>query len=447
LCAAAVLAIVAVLARAAGWNGPPKLSTSTAIWPFYLDTYDRATVWTARALLPLGALALTWWPLSRWLRDEARSPGWPTLVGLVATTWLLHLSVGVVRHGMVPGLTRTFARTGLEYWGDLHFLIDDPRHFLARFPDLGGLSQHGETHPPALTLFLYGLWRLGCKSALAAELVCSTFAALTALPLYAAARRLADESIARFAVPLFLFACSTVAFSVLAMDVVTMFFATVALYGFARALDGDVWGGLIWGVALSVTTLCTFTAFLLVLTYELVLAARWGELDRRRVLALFLGPAAFLAVYGVLHFGFGYRPWVVYRSAMLAFASSDDAQRVFIRGLVGNPIAFLGALGLPIMGLSARAIGGSVRRLLEWKELPTSALVLGAVLPPALCIVIGKPRSEVEHIFMLFVPALVLGTAAAARRWYGRSFGWLGFAVPALVVQSILIEIFLETFW
>jgi hypothetical protein len=448
--AAAVLLVVAGLAHLAGWDGPRKWSTSTAVWPFYLDTYDRSIVLTWRALWPVAALALAWLPLRQWASDDARRAGLPMLVALVAAAWVYHLGVGFVRHGVEQGLTRTFYRTGLEYWGDIHFLFDDARHFLARFPDeLGGtLSQHGASHPPGLTVLLWALTRIGARSSFAAELCCSTFGALSALPLYGAARRLADEDVARFAVPLLLFACSVVAFSVLAMDVVTMFFAALALYGFARALDGDGVGGILWGLAQAAATLCTFTMFMLSLTWAVLLIARRHQLDRRRLAALALGPAAFLAFYAVLHFGFGYRPVVVLVSSMKSFAASDDSKRSLLRGVLGNPLAFLGSLGLPILGLAAHSIGGAVQRLRERTDLPTVALLLGAALPPAVCIALGKPRGEVEHVFLPFVPALMLGVAAAARRWYQRSFDWLcRFAVPALVAQSILLEVFFETFW
>src|SRR5439155_17304663 len=143
-----------------------------------------------------------------------------------------------------------------------------------------------------------------------------------------AARRLTDEPTARFAAILFLFACSVTAFAVLAMDSVTMLIAAVALYGFARALDGDAAGGALWGLALGAATLCTLTAFTLALGYGVVLVARWPSLrgDRRRWRALALGPLGFVAFYAVLALGFGYRPFHVFDFCWRAFAASDDAR-------------------------------------------------------------------------------------------------------------------------
>src|SRR5262249_31608295 len=161
------------------------------------------------------------------------------------------------------------------------------------------LSQHGLTHPPALTVFLYWLqtW-LHADTKLKAEVWCSVFSALTAMPLYGAARRLAGENAARMAVPMLLFCCSINAFAVLSMDTATMLLSAIALYGFARALDGDPLGGALWGVAFAIASLCTFTALTLSLSWGLILWVRLHRTPpgrRRKVLlALALGPIAFL---------------------------------------------------------------------------------------------------------------------------------------------------------
>src|SRR2546423_3244418 len=174
------------------------------------------------------------------------------LVGLVAAAWAYHLSVGIVRHGVVEGLTFTFHRPQ-EYWWDVHYVDSS---FLAKFPDLR-LSQHGGTHPPGVILFLALIQKLGFTSMLSAELVCTPLAALAAFPLWGAARRLGDDDIARWAVVLYLFGCSIVAFSVLSMDMLIVLLGAIALYGFARALDGEIAGGIVCGLALAAASLCS----------------------------------------------------------------------------------------------------------------------------------------------------------------------------------------------
>jgi hypothetical protein len=48
----------------------------------------------------------------------------------------------------------------------------------------------------------------------------------------------------------------------------------------------------------------------------------------------------------------------------------------------------------------------------------------------------------------MFVPMMILAASSAARQWYGRSDDWVWkLAVPCLILQSILVEIFVETYW
>jgi hypothetical protein len=71
---------------------------------------------------------------------------------------------------------------------------------------------------------------LGAQSRPAGELVCSLAAPLTALPLYGAARRLTDETTARFSVALYLFTCSVTVFAILAMDLPRALLAIGVIY-------------------------------------------------------------------------------------------------------------------------------------------------------------------------------------------------------------------------
>jgi len=449
LVAAAVIVVAGCAGMLFGWAGPPKMSTSTAWWPFYLDSWPPHLVWTMRVFPSLGALGVAWLMTRRWARGRGSGLDLALLLGSV---YLVHFALGTQRHGVVDGLTRTFSRTGLEYWGDVHFAVGDTAGFIRRFPTFDGkLSQHGATHPPGLTLLLNGLYAAGLKKPLQLELACSFFAVATALPLWGAARRLVDEETARLAVPLGVLACSVSAFAILSMDTVTMFFAALALYGLARALDGELAGGVLWGLAFAVTTLCTFAAFMLGLTFLALIVRRLIDRERPRPerlwSALACGPAVFLAFYGVLIFGLGYRPVLVFRSGMHELARSDDLRRSRLRALVGNPIAFLGAMGLPLAGLAARSFAGALRRLRDQSDLPSVTLVLGAFAPAVVCTLLGRPRGEVEHVFLLFVPAVVLASCAAARRWYARSPRWLEVALPIAVAQSILVEVLAETYW
>lgn len=210
------------------------------------------------------------------------------------------------------------------------------------------------------------------------------------------------------------------------------------MYGFARALDGEVTGGIICGLGLAAAALCSFLALTLPLTWVILLLTR-----RRHWLPLLVSVTVFAGFYLVLALGFGYRPLHVLRASTTALAHSDDIRRSRALALVGNPIALFGSLGVAFTGLSLRALCVSFTR-----RDATAWLVWAALAPVALSTLAGLPRGEVERIYMPFIPALAIAAAAAARRWFTRDAAWLTHvAAPPWVVQSIVIESLYETYW
>jgi hypothetical protein len=425
---AILLLAFAFVAGKAGFNGRPRTVASSLFWPFYVDTwFIPADRWSWRAILPLGAMAAMLPLWKRYLRDGKM------LLGLVIAAWAYHLMVGFVRHGVVEGLTFTFHRPQ-EYWWDVPAVVPG---FLAKFPDMR-LSQHGGTHPPGVILFLALVQKLGVTHMAWAELVCTPIAALGALPVFGAAKRLTDDETARWAVVLYLFGCSITAFAVLSMDMLVVLLGAIAFYGFVRALDGEIVGGIICGLFLGAASLCSFLSLTLPLTWLILLVKR-----KKPIAALAASLAAFVAFYGFLVVVFGYRPIHVLQACMNALAHSDDRTRSRALALLGNPIAFFGSLGIAFCGLALHALYTSFQKKDE-----VSWLVWAALAPVALNTALGLPRAELERIYMPFIPALAVACAAAARKWYARDPLWLTHvAAPLWVGQSILIECLYDTYW
>jgi hypothetical protein len=255
-----------------------------------------------------------------------------------------------------------------------------------------------------------------------------------------------------------------VAFAVLSMDSFALLLSSLALWGAARALaplDGTsateaIGGGAIAGAAFAAATLCSFVAFAGALSFAVLLAAfglRHDEsrmhVPRRVLVALAAAAGGFVAVYAALAL-YGYHPIDAYRACAARFAVSDNALRPRWPALLGNPVAFLAALGLPLGALHARSTfhACTIRSRPGNTDRRTAALLLASALPPLCCTLAGRPRGEVEHIFLPFVPLVVLATAAAATRRYGRGARWLlAWALPLLAAQAILVEVYFDTFW
>ena len=93
------------------------------------------------------------------------------------------------------------------------------------------------------------------------------------------------------------------------------------------------------------------------------------------------------------------------RHCLRALALSPDNQRSPVLALLGNPVAFLGALGLPLCGLYAHSLGTGLRRALAKRDLETVGLIAASALPLLLAILLGKPRGEAERIMNMPAPS------------------------------------------
>jgi hypothetical protein len=221
---------------------------------------------------------------------------------------------------------------------------------------------------------------------------------------------------------------------------------TIALYGFARILDGEIVGGVICGLALAAATLCSFLSLTLPLSWAVILWARRDRVKRAQLIAIAISVVSFLGFYGILYAAFGYRPIHVFQVCVDALAKSDDRTRSRARALLGNPIAFFGSLGVAFTGLTAHALYRALKNIKQLDDI--GWLVIASLLPVAFNTLAGLPRAELERIYMPFIPLVAVAASAAARRWFDRDRVWLTHvAAPLFVIQSILVDTLYETYW
>jgi methylthioxylose transferase len=437
--ATAGVAVVAVGALGTlAHRGFGRVPFSVPAWPwyhsdpFYLFWDPRWPSGWAVVALPValaaaaGVLALFWSPAPPGVRVAASA-------GLLL---VLALAVAALAGG--PAAWRApLAFTG-EYPLGVGQVGDIPS-FLREFPQrLGSLPSHATGHP-AGAMVLYALLARVWPGLDGAALLTVAIGCLGALAVWGLARDELGEDGGRWSLALWVLAPMTVLYTATSADTV---FA-VALAGAAlaahRGLVRCSWAWTITGGALLwVGSMLTYAAVLL-LVFLLVRAA--GQLYRQPgwVLAWAAATAAVVVgLAGLLWLATGYDPVAAVRATHAAYqAAPGSARRPYLPWLVGDPVAFGGMLGIPLLAaLVARA--AAVVRQQAWTSF--DAAMLACLLAASSW---GFSRGEVERIFLFLVPLALVPVVRQLRAWQAR----LPAVAALLVAQTLAVQTLFYTRW
>jgi hypothetical protein len=334
----------------------------------------------------------------------------------------LRLAVGVAREG-VPGLYGVFQlgqpEAASEYLPALPALDFGARFFLDTFAEVGtSLPVHAVGHPPGLLLMLHLLGIDGAQGM--AALVIGTGA--LSIPLaYLVARRLLDESRARTATLLYVFAPSAVLLGATSADAA---YASVALIAVLALLARRVLPGL---AAFALAAFFSY-ANLAVGAWAALVVARRDGLRRAAIVAGGCG-LALLGSWAVLHLITGYDPVGAIRSAESVYREGVASTRPYAFWVLGSPAAFLVALGPVTAWYALRGVGSG----------DAPAVALAAVL--LLSAVLGFTKAESERIFLFLVPLACIAAAARLPEPLLPATLW------ALAVQSLAVGLLVDTIW
>lgn len=309
-----------------------------------------------------------------------------------------------------------------EYLPALPALDFGLRFFLDTFAEIGtALPVHAVGHPPGLlsTLHVLGISTPEGMAAL------TIGAGALSIPLaYLLARELLDEARARTATLLYVFAPSAVIGGATSADAL---FATLAVLAALALLARSRVARALGPAALALASFFSYANLAIGAFAALVTLRRDGL---RRALALSGMSALGLAVfYGVLHLATGFDPIGALRSTEIVYGEGVASRRPYGFWLLGSPVAFLVASGLPIAWLALRSLGSR----------DTVAVALFAVV--AISAVLGFSKAETERIYLFLVPLLCI--AAASQPSEHR----LGAVIAALAVQALATELLLFTVW
>jgi hypothetical protein len=125
----------------------------------------------------------------------------------------------------------------------------------------------------------------------------------------------------------------------------------------------------------------------------------------------------------------GYDPIGVLASASEAYELGISRARPWAFWVLGSPVAFFIALGLPISWYAARALGIG------------NAVAVSLAVVVVVAAVLGFSKAETERIWLFLAPLACLAAAAIVPRER------LPLVVVLLAAQALLMELTLETIW
>jgi hypothetical protein len=295
--------------------------------------------------------------------------------------------------------------------------------FLDRFAELSpSLPIHASAHPPGLLLLLDGLGIDGARGMAALVIA----AGVASVPLtYALGRKLDLEAgRARIAALLVAFSPAMMIYGVVSADAL---FATLGVAVAVPLVASGIATRAAGAVGLAVASFFSWALLAIGAFAAVVVALREGV---RSALALGAGAAAALAVfYGLLYAATGYDPFGVLAAANEAYELGISNARPWAFWVLGSPVAFFVALGLPITWYAARALGTGA----------DAAIGLAVIVIVASAV--GFSKAETERIWLFMAP---LACVAAAQLVPRRR---LGAVIALLLAQAALAELMLETVW
>lgn len=386
---------------------------------------------TAPALL-VGLVGLAWFP------RYAAVASWGRLLlasYAVALAWMLSLAFVDGSEGISRVLDHS-----TEYLPSAREVDDVPemlRTYVDRIPysHPDNWPTQAAGHPPLALLFFVGLVRIGLGGSFAAGMVVTVIGATTVLSVLALLRTLDAEVLARRAAP-FLVLSPAAVFMAVSADAIFTAVTAAGLALLARAAVGRGRGWIGWSVAagfvLGCSVLLSYGMGLmgLVALAVLVAARSWRPLPVAVV-------AALVPVLAMAAAGFAW--WEAYPVLTERYWDGIAGDRPAWYWMWGNLAALAVSAG-PLVG-AALAHAGARARLLRANALGpgsrvVAVLVLGAVLAIVVADVSRMSKSEVERIWLPFMPWLTIAAALlpdAWRRWgLALQAGW------ALVVQHLL---------
>lgn len=417
-----------------GWGRVP-LSTPSRPWyhsmPFYLFFEPAISpVWAAVAVTVVvaaaGVLALHRARVALPVRAAATS-------GLV---FVLTLAVNALRGG--PEAWWAPFRSGSQYPSGVDTVGAIPA-FLRAFPDrIGELPFHATGHP-AGAMVLYKLLDEVWAGPVGATVLTVAVGCLGSVVVAGLAADELGERGARLALAVWALSPAVLLYTATTADavfaVVLAGAALCAHRGLTRRSPGWTVAG---GAGLWAGSMLTYAAVLL-LAFLLVRAAGRLREDRAWVLSwALLSAGTVLGLAGLLWLTAGYDVVASLRAVHAAYAAAPgSAHRPYLLWALGDPVAFGGMLGIPLLAAVAARAAATVRAR-AWTSFDAAVLACLAAASTW-----GFSRGEVERIFLFLVPMFVVPAARQLSAWRAP----LPAVAALLTAQTLATQALFDTAW
>ena len=378
----------------------------------------------------------------------------------------------------ILGLLEPYTRSSLEYYGDVP-RIDELGlgAFLRDYskPELfDTLSGHTRTHPPGGVIFLWFFSKILGYNLVSASLISILFTALAVIPIYYLGERLYDKKVARYALLLFLITPNFVMFTSTSMDGPFSVFPILSLYLFYEARARETLPdqrlqafrpySLLTGLSLAIGMFMTYSTVVVGVFLCII-----PLLERKRFVqylkVLLFAASGFIGFYLLLFVLTGFRPIEALLAAIkkdeMGMGTGYESFSRYFHLSFANLFAFLIGVGLPITTLWLRQVLSAIT---EWRRdalaseqerddtgIPwilrhekLDGFVIGFLITLLFFTFSTLFTMEVERIWIFMVPFFVIPVAKSLVDRSTSDLYWVG---GLLVVQLIVAEVFLYTYW